>query len=133
MLIKHYLMKGQVVSGEKKRECDKNCDKSAQSMRMVHEWFQEFCSGHMSTSDADIQRQSRLGCCIYSRKDQALENQKAKVQDGCCDCSHSTKNEIICQEFIVVTLLWTKHGNTTKCLRPRNSPNTIPAVRILKK
>lgn len=92
-------------------------------MRMVHEWFQDFCIGHMSTSDADIQRQRRLDCCIYSRKDQALENQKAMVQDGCCVCSHSAKNEIICQGIIVVTLLWTKHGYTTKRLRQRNSPN----------
>jgi hypothetical protein len=52
VLIKHYFMKGKSPQ-ETKEKLDKHYGKSAHSIRTVYKWFQDFRSGHMSTSDAE--------------------------------------------------------------------------------
>jgi len=39
---------------ETKEKLDKHYGKSAPSISMVYKWFQDFRSGHMSTSDAEL-------------------------------------------------------------------------------
>jgi len=52
VLIKHYFMKGKSPQ-ETKEKLDKHYGKSAPSVKTVCKWFQNFRSGHTSTSDTE--------------------------------------------------------------------------------
>ena len=52
VLIKHYFMKGKSPQ-KTKEKLEKNYGQSAPSIRTVYKWFQNFRSGHMSTTDAE--------------------------------------------------------------------------------
>jgi len=52
VLIKRYFMKGKSPQ-EAKEKLDKHYGESASLIRMVCKWFQNFRSGHMSTSDTE--------------------------------------------------------------------------------
>uniref|UniRef100_T1IB87 HTH_48 domain-containing protein n=1 Tax=Rhodnius prolixus TaxID=13249 RepID=T1IB87_RHOPR len=49
----HNFMKGKTPQ-ETKEKLDKHYGDSAPSIRTVYKWFQNFRSGHIGTSDADV-------------------------------------------------------------------------------
>ena len=122
VLIKHYFMKGKSPQ-ETKEKLDKHYGKSAPSISMVYKWFQDFRSGHMSTSDAELSEgpvEATTPEIVDKIQEMVMDDRRVKLlvlcesrvngyiilyiniwtwesysQDGCRDNSQLTKNEIV--------------------------------------
>ena len=88
VLIKHYFMKGKSPQ-ETKEKLEKNYGQSAPSIRTVYKWFQNFRSGHMSTSDAE--RSERSGRPVEATTQEIID----KIHDMVIDDRRVKVREIV--------------------------------------
>src|SRR6476469_69453 len=83
VLMKHYFMKGKSPQ-ETKEKLEKTYGQSAPSIRTVYKWFQNFRSGHMSTTDAQLSErpvEATTQEIIDKIHDMVIDDRRVKVRE----------------------------------------------------